>query len=223
MIGRPWLLVLLAFGSLGSKCATIEEEKEPEPPPPDTPPAVRCTVDSCRASAGDRPVTDCRNVVGKQTCIYVCKDDDDCLKLAPHYTTCSGASDDNIRFCELEIDDTPDGGVATCEYVETLGTAKITALRPAPANGNNCQNNPVEVVFDFIPGSDAGVRTGNAGRRFTLPDGKNPPFSCIEWAGIELGAQVPALRADLKAGACAPTIFRLTSVDSSMCRSECGP
>jgi len=114
----------------------------------------------------------------------------------------------------------PVGG--PCTYTSTTGTATIISLNSATSTDNNCNNNPVEVVFDFTPANptDANDAT-DKNRKLTVGDGKNPPLNYVLSKGLTIGSTHSCTRQIEVSGACTPVVFTFTDVDLSDYASSC--
>jgi hypothetical protein len=114
----------------------------------------------------------------------------------------------------------PVGG--SCTYTSVTGTATIVSLNTASTNSNNCNNNPVEVVFDFTPANPADANDAtDKNRTLTVGDGKNPPFNYVLSKGLTIGSTHPCIRQIEVSGTCSPVIFTFTDVDLSDYAASC--
>lgn len=131
-----------------------------------------------------------------------------CLISVILFISCSSSNSDPI------------GG--PCTYTSTTGTATIVSLNTASTGSNNCNNNPVEVVFNFTPinPADANNTTDN-NRILTVGDGKNPPLNYVLNKGLTIGSTHPCTRQIEVSGACTPIIFTFTDVDLSDYAASC--
>ncbi len=113
-------------------------------------------------------------------------------------------------------------GAGRCgAYTETPGTARITAVDPAPADQFNCTNDPVRVLFDFTP-ADASLASRSAtGVALTIGPGRNPPRAWVTASGLSVGSEHPAIRSDEAVGSCTPLVWELSDVDESAALAAC--
>ncbi len=101
-----------------------------------------------------------------------------------------------------------------CTYTSTTGTATIVSLNSASSSSNNCNNDPVEVVFDFTPANPADANGAtDKNRVLTVGDGKNPPLNYVLSKGLTIGSAHPCTRQIESIGACTPVVFTVTDVD----------
>lgn len=111
-------------------------------------------------------------------------------------------------------------GVGRCgPYAQTPGTGHVTAIRAAPAGGNNCPNDPVEVTFDFTPDDPALSALAATGRTVTTGDGKNPPSAAVAACGLAVGSDHPAVRKDEQGGSCPPVVIELGDLGGAACQA----
>ncbi len=98
----------------------------------------------------------------------------------------------------------------------------IVSLNSASTNSNNCNNNPVEVVFDFTPANpdDANDAT-DKNRTLTVGDGKNPSLNYVLSKGLTIGSTHPCTRQIEVSGTCTPVAFTFTAVDLSDDAASC--
>jgi len=114
----------------------------------------------------------------------------------------------------------PIGG--SCTYMSTTGTATIVSLNGASTGSNNCNNNPVEVVFDFTPANPADANTAtDTNRVLTVGDGKNPPLNYVLSKGLTVGSTHPCTRQIEISGSCTPVVFTFTDVNLSDYAASC--
>ena len=114
----------------------------------------------------------------------------------------------------------PTGG--PCTYTSTTGTATIVSLNSASTNSNNCNNNPVEVVFNFTPANPADANDAtDKNRVLTVGDGKNPPLNYVLSKGLTIGSIHPCTRQIEVSGTCSPVVFIFTNVDLSDYSASC--
>lgn len=107
------------------------------------------------------------------------------------------------------------GPIGRCgAYVSTPGTARITAVEPAPAGEYSCTNDPVQVLFTFTPAAGADPSLAATGVALTISAGANPPRAWVAAQGLTVGSEHPAVRADQQGGPCSPVVWRLTDVDT---------
>lgn len=111
-------------------------------------------------------------------------------------------------------------GIGACgEYVDTPGTATIVAVGAAPANENNCTNDPVKITFDFVPDDPALSARAATGRAVTIGDGANPPASAVASCALTVGSSHPAVRKDELSGPCSPVIVTLSDLTGAACQA----
>lgn len=107
------------------------------------------------------------------------------------------------------------GPIGRCgAYVSTPGTARITAVEPAPAGEYSCTNDPVRVLFTFTPAAGADPSLAATGVALTIGAGANPPRAWVQAQGLTVGSEHPAVRLDEHGGACTPLVWRVTDVDT---------
>lgn len=106
-------------------------------------------------------------------------------------------------------------------YSDTVGTARITSISSAPADQNNCRNDPVEVFFDFTPADPTKASLAASGVTLTIGSGENPPRAWVTASGISVGADLPVTRHDQPVGPCPPTAWTFTSLDQAAARAAC--
>jgi hypothetical protein len=132
-----------------------------------------------------------------------------CLMFALLFSSCTSHTDNSLV-----------GG--PCTYISTQGTATINSLNSASTNSNNCNNNPVVVVFDFTPDNPANANDAtDKNRVLTVGDGKNPPLNYVLNKGLTIGSTHPCTRQNITNGACTPIIFNFTDVDLSDYVASC--
>jgi len=100
-----------------------------------------------------------------------------------------------------------------CEYADTPGTSTIVAVEAPDPSLLNCSNNPVEVVFDFLPDDPANEHLAATGERLTIGEGVNPPRAWVEGEGLMVGSQHPCVRRDMVSGTCTPLLFEFPDVN----------
>jgi hypothetical protein len=108
-----------------------------------------------------------------------------------------------------------------CSYKSTQGTAKIISLNSAASNSNNCNNNPVVVVFDFIADSPANADAAENNQMLVVGDGKNPPLNYAIAKGLTVGSTHPCTRHNISSGTCSPVVFAFGDVDLSDYAASC--
>ncbi len=112
--------------------------------------------------------------------------------------------------------------VGSCTYTRTPGTATIVSLNSAPGGSNNCNNIPVEVVFDFVPlDLVAAIPATDNQRLLTVGDGKNPPLDYVLAKGLTVGSTHPCTRQIITSGVCTPVLFTFTDIDLSDYAASC--
>ncbi|MGD8451689.1 MAG: hypothetical protein PVJ57_07705 [Phycisphaerae bacterium] len=112
-----------------------------------------------------------------------------------------------------------DGG--PCEYADTPGVATVVSVSPADPGDPNCWNDPVEVVFDYVPDDPELAHLAVSGIRLTISEGVNPPATWVEDEGLTAGSPHPCLRRDITSGACTPLLFELLDVDYEAGIDQC--
>ena len=115
-----------------------------------------------------------------------------------------------LSGCPL-VDDPIVGG--PCEYDDTPGTATIVSVQDADPAGNNCANDPVEVIFDFTPDDAGAADLAATGWHLTISAGENPPRAWVEDEGLTEGSEHSAIRRDITQGTCTPILYEFTEVD----------
>lgn len=116
---------------------------------------------------------------------------------------CSGAKGGNIV-----------GGA--CSYTETPGEATVVSLNNATAGQNDCNNDPVEVVFNFTPSDPLKANAAtDKNVHLTVGDGKNPSRSYIASKGFAVGATLKCSRKTIISGTCTPIVFDFPDLDLS--------
>ena len=122
-------------------------------------------------------------------------------------------------------DQTPVGGA--CTYAEIAGAATIVSVTQADPSLYNCQNDPVEVVFDFVPNDPTATGSyrfpawADTGQHLTVSGGANPARQWTLDAGLTPGTQHPCVRSEITAGTCTPVIFTLSDVDYTKGAEAC--
>lgn len=116
-------------------------------------------------------------------------------------------------------DDEPIGG--PCTYAETPGTAQIVAVGAAPDDEHRCDDDPVQVLFDFVPDDPADLVHVAQLRALTVEAGAHPPRAWVEASGLTVGSVHPAVRSDALTGSCTPVVFELTDVDYAAGTAAC--
>ncbi len=107
-------------------------------------------------------------------------------------------------------------------YVDTPGTAFVTAVQPAPPGENNCPNDPVKVTFDFIPDEPSQAAKAINGWSVTIGDGKNPPSAAVAACQLGVGSSHPAVRSDEQGGSCTPVVVTLSDLGGAECQAALG-
>ena len=122
-------------------------------------------------------------------------------------------------------DHTPVGG--GCAYAEIPGVATIVSVRQADPSLYNCRNDPVEVVFDFVPDDPKAPDRyrfpawADTGQHLTVPGGANPARQWTLNEGLTAGTQHACVRSEITAGTCTPVIFTLSDVDYTKGATAC--
>ena len=117
-------------------------------------------------------------------------------------------------------DATPDVG-GGCDYDHTPGVATIISVETAGADDFNCPNDPVVVVFDFVPDDPADAALAKTGERLWIGDGKNPPRPWVEAEGLTVGSTHTCIRDDITAGTCTPLLFDFPNLDLQAASDAC--
>ncbi len=118
-------------------------------------------------------------------------------------------------------DNSGDGDIVggPCEYNEIIGTAVITSIVDADPGNYNCDNDPVEVIFNFTPDNpDAGdgyrfPDTSDTNQTLTIGGGMNPPEEYMTIKGITAGSSHACIRKEITSGTCTPVIFEFSAID----------
>ena len=116
-----------------------------------------------------------------------------------------------------------------CKYVETPGVAIIAAIEEPLPDEYNCPNNPVKVVFDFVPDDpDAAADyrypdRSDSGNRLTVSGGANPSSEWVQAEGLVVESAYPAVRKEIVRGTCTPVIFEFTELDYEAGSDMCWP
>jgi hypothetical protein len=106
-----------------------------------------------------------------------------------------------------------------CEYTQIEGTAIITAIEDAPADENNCPNNPKKVSFKFIPNDPSAPdnykfeNVLDSIQYLSINDGKNPSLTWIEANGVTVDSVYTCFREEITTGTCTPVIFSFQALD----------
>lgn len=106
-------------------------------------------------------------------------------------------------------------------YADTPGTARITAISPAPAGQASCPKDPVQVLFDFTPTDPHAAARAASGVALLVGGGLHPPRAWVTAIGLELGTGLPAVRHDQPVGPCAPTVWTFPDVDQAAALAVC--
>jgi hypothetical protein len=121
-----------------------------------------------------------------------------------------------LGACETE-------GAGRCQaYVETPGTAHVTAVESAPSTENNCANDPVKVTFDFAPDDETQSARAATGWTVRIAAGMNPPRAALEACGLTVGSSHPAVRSDGQGGPCTPLVIHLADLSGVACQAALG-
>jgi len=98
-----------------------------------------------------------------------------------------------------------------CVYRRYVGTCIIRNVRPVEADQNSCTNQPLQILFDYIPPNEQVPdrylypEVSDEDQRLLILDGKNPPASCSEL--FRVTQEYACTRAELESGPCAPVTF----------------
>jgi hypothetical protein len=106
-------------------------------------------------------------------------------------------------------------------YTDTEGTARITSISTAPADQNNCRNDPVRVLSDFTPADPARASLSASGVMLLIGSGLNPSRAWVTASGIAVGTDLPVTRTDQPVGPCPPTNWIFTSIDQTAAIAAC--
>lgn len=104
----------------------------------------------------------------------------------------------------------PDPG-GECVYRRYVGTCLIRTVRPVEADQNSCTNQPLQILFDYIPPNEQVPdrylypEVTDEDQRLLILDGKNPPASCSEL--FQVAQEYACTRAELESGSCSPVTF----------------
>lgn len=114
-----------------------------------------------------------------------------------------------------------------CEYRAVPGEMIITQVRPADPGMNNCDNDPVEVLFNFEP-DDPAARAGyrmagwpDQDQHLTIGSGQNPPRAWVAAQALNPGARFSAERLEILAGTCTPVLFETPALDKGAALEDC--
>ncbi len=89
-----------------------------------------------------------------------------------------------------------------CTYQDIKGTAKITAITPAPEGLNNCPN-AQEVKVRFVE-----TATKKVSETFIqIYDGKNPSKAWVKRNKLVVGKSIKGVKRQLQTGTCTPTVY----------------
>jgi hypothetical protein len=111
--------------------------------------------------------------------------------------------------------------VGGCTYDKTPGTATVTAIEEPSSNLYNCPNDPVRVTFDFAPTDTTQTQAYLKGRPVIVGSGANPNRAYILSKGFAVGKALPAVREDIRSGACSPIEFIFPGIDLSDYAQSC--
>lgn len=100
-----------------------------------------------------------------------------------------------------------------CEYADVPGTATIVSITDAGSDLYNCDIEPVEVLFDFIP--DNPDETSESSLHLTVGSGLNPSRNQMIDKGIVVGGTYKFKRMEITKGTCTPTIYAPEDIDLS--------
>jgi hypothetical protein len=106
-------------------------------------------------------------------------------------------------------------------YTDTVGTARVTSISPAPAGLNSCRNDPVQVLSDFTPADPAKASLSASGITLFIGSGLYPPRAWLTASGITVGADLPVTRHDQPIGPCQPTAYSFTGIDQAAAIAAC--
>ena len=114
-------------------------------------------------------------------------------------------------------DSSIDGG--PCTYQNIPGTATVVSVSDADPNDYNCTNDPVEVLFDFVPQDPS--RDAFLDRHFMVANGANPPRDWAMQQGLTEGSQHPCILKEIVTGTCSPYIFDFTDINEEDGAQHC--
>lgn len=98
-----------------------------------------------------------------------------------------------------------------CVYRRYVGTCIIRTVRPVDADQNSCPNQPLQILFDYLPPNEQVPDrylypdVSDQDQRLLILDGKNPPASCSTL--FQVAQEYACTRAELESGPCSPVTF----------------
>lgn len=104
------------------------------------------------------------------------------------------------------------------DSIDISGMAVITSIEDASEESYNCENNPVEVLFDFIPDDPLASsdyihpEVADNNIRLTVGAGMNPPRNYMVNKGIVIGSTHTAIRQE-DTRSMGPVNFYLQDID----------
>lgn len=108
-----------------------------------------------------------------------------------------------------------------CDYTDTPGVASVVSVTTADPDQLNCWNDPVQVIFDYVPDDPELAHLAVSGIRLAISEGVNPPAAWVEDEGLTVGSTHPCLRRDIMSGTCTPLLFELLDVDYEAGVDQC--
>jgi len=108
-----------------------------------------------------------------------------------------------------------------CEYKEIMGTAVISSIADANSDDLNCDNEPVEVLFNFMP-DDLNAKDdylfpniSDSNQKIKLGEGLNPSKDYMNIKGIIKGTSHKCIRKEIVKGTCTPVLYEFSQIDFS--------
>lgn len=127
------------------------------------------------------------------------------------------ASSDAVSEPDTAADTTTNADVfvpepgGECVYRRYVGSCIIRNVRPVEADQNSCTNQPLQILFDYVPPNEQVAdrylypEVSDEDQRLLILDGKNPPASCSEL--FRVTQEYACTRAELESGPCSPVTF----------------
>jgi hypothetical protein len=111
-----------------------------------------------------------------------------------------------------------------CTYDKFPGIATIVSIEEPPPVGTaihgRCTNDPVEVMYDFLPDEGSPVEpVSNA--TWLISQGIYPPRGCLAENGVEAGATLPAELWKITEGSCSPSLIQIQFPNEQACYDKC--
>ncbi|MFO7939642.1 MAG: hypothetical protein R6U66_07830 [Bacteroidales bacterium] len=126
-----------------------------------------------------------------------------------------------ILFAAASCEEEEKPAKNNCIYKKIPGKAIIISITDAPANANNCPNNPMLIEFNFIPDNKDATSTylfpnwEDNSNFITIHDGKNPSTTWIDRNEIKLDTELTCYRNEITEGTCTPVTFEFPDLDTS--------